>query len=69
MFQFATGYLGYTPEVAMHTPMPQILLALDGRIEWLRKTNGVEDEKPANPAEKLKAMMAAKGTVKHVNKR
>ncbi|MCD1593111.1 MULTISPECIES: hypothetical protein [Thalassospira] len=28
----------------MQTPVPRILLALDGRIDFLRKSNGVDDE-------------------------
>lgn len=43
----ATGWLGWTPEQALNTPIPQIELALEGRIEWHRKTHGIPDPGPA----------------------
>lgn len=48
MFKVATGWLGWSPEVALNTPIPQIELALEGRFEWVRKTNpfGGGEEKP-----------------------
>lgn len=70
MFKVATGWLGWSPEVALNTPIPQIELALEGRIEWVRKTNpfcGGEAEPEAQASSgseglraKLKAM-ARKG--------
>lgn len=39
MFQYATGWLGWAPDVALDTPLPQIELALDGKIDFLKKTN------------------------------
>ncbi len=35
----ATGWLGWTPAVAWSTPIPELLLALDARIEWANMTN------------------------------
>ncbi|WP_200475098.1 hypothetical protein [Azospirillum argentinense] len=35
----ATGWLGWTPEVALDTPIPLIELALDGRTDFVRRTN------------------------------
>jgi hypothetical protein len=35
---------GGTLFIAMRPPVPRILLALDGRIDFLRKSNGVDDE-------------------------
>lgn len=42
----ATGWLGWSPEQALHTPIPQIVLALEGRTEWHRKTHGIPDPEP-----------------------
>lgn len=39
LFQWATGWLGWTPEVALDTNVPQILLAMKGRVDFLTKTN------------------------------
>ena len=35
----ATGWLGWTPEVALDTPLSQLALAIDGKLDFLRKTN------------------------------
>lgn len=57
----ATGWLGWSPEQALSTPIPQIELALEGRIEWTRKISGVEEEAAPAPkpgvAERLKAAL------------
>lgn len=34
-----TGWLGWTPEVALTTPLQQINLAMEGKIDFLKKTN------------------------------
>ena len=39
LFRQATGWLGWLPTVALSTPIPQILMALDGRVEWVTLTN------------------------------
>jgi hypothetical protein len=39
IFSVATGWLGWTPEVAMTTPLAAINLALEGKIDFLKKTN------------------------------
>lgn len=57
-FRIATGWLGWSPALAMRTPIPQIELALEGRLEWVRRTNpfGSGEEKPKpSVAERLKA--------------
>jgi hypothetical protein len=70
LFLIGTGFLGWSAEQTMHTPMPQILLALDGKIEWTQSTNpwGASKDrqvkKAENPADKLRAMYHAKGTRK-----
>jgi hypothetical protein len=47
----ATGWLGWTPEVALDTPLVQINLALKGKIDFLRKTNpwGSSEERAEEP--------------------
>lgn len=47
----ATGWLGWPPDVAWRTPVPEIIVALDARVEWVNMTNpfgsGDKDGKPA----------------------
>lgn len=69
LFLIGTGYLGWTAEQTLSTPMPQILIALDGKIEWAQSTNpfgssNKAKEPPKDPAKKLKAMYKAYGTRK-----
>lgn len=35
----ATGWLGWTPDVVLTTPLSQITLALNGKVDFLVKTN------------------------------
>jgi hypothetical protein len=35
----ATGWLGWTPDIALDTPISQINLALAGKIDFIKKTN------------------------------
>lgn len=54
LFRQVTGWLGWMPAVALATPIPHILLALDGRVEWATLTNpfgGNPKPKPATDAE------------------
>lgn len=30
----ATGLLGWSPKVAWRTPIPELLIAMDAKIEW-----------------------------------
>lgn len=39
LFKYATGWLGWEPEIALNTPVGQIELALDGKMDFLKKTN------------------------------
>lgn len=39
LFRYATGWLGWTPEIALNTPVPQLVLALEGRAECLIRTS------------------------------
>lgn len=44
----------------MHTPIPQIVLALEGRTEWHRKTHGIPDPEPQpSVAAKLRQVFTA----------
>jgi hypothetical protein len=71
LFAIGTGYLGWSAEQTMDTPMPQILLALDAKIEWTQSTNPfgggkpkADKGQPQKPAQKLRAMYSAYGTRK-----
>lgn len=33
------GWLGWSRHEAWHTPIPEIMLAMDWRIDWAQKTN------------------------------
>lgn len=63
LFGVATGWLGWPPDTAWHTPIPQLMLALDARIEWTGRgqTQGNASgqaavvRKPGSVADKLKA--------------
>jgi len=59
----ATGWLGWTPAVALSTPIPQIFVALKARAKWLAMANGVVDESPADRVKgQLRKLQAAKST-------
>lgn len=34
-----TGWLKWTPDVVLNTPIPQLRLAIAGKIDFLKKTN------------------------------
>lgn len=49
VFKLATGALGWPPDVAWNTPIPEILLAYDGKVDWFKATNGTGGkEKPVD---------------------
>ena len=72
-----TGWLGWTPEVALTTPLQQINLAMEGKIDFLKKTNpwgSKEDEEqeqdlmkrapdPEGAARSLVALVQRKGAI------
>lgn len=67
----ATGWLGWTPSVVMNTPICQLRLAIDGKIDFIKATNpfGSGDEKPKHdplfpPPNPKAAMDAFLGMVK-----
>jgi hypothetical protein len=57
VFKRATGWLGWSPEAALTTPIPQIELAFEGFIDCKVKTNpfgsgesdGGQQQKPPEP--------------------
>jgi hypothetical protein len=61
LFGVATGWLGWPPETAWRTPIPQIMLALDARLDWAGRGQVQPSGQPAAPrspgsvADKLKA--------------
>nr|WP_136478975.1 hypothetical protein [Pseudomonas sp. DG56-2] len=55
----ATGWLGWLPESAWRTPLPELFLALDAKIEWAQMTNPFGNGKAAGPKEKPKASTVA----------
>lgn len=36
---YGTGWLGWSPDQTLDTPMPQLFLALKGKVDFLKKTN------------------------------
>lgn len=66
MYAAATGYLGWSPDVAWHTPLPELFLALDARVEWVRMTSpfGSKPEPkkstPGNVADKLRQALTGR---------
>lgn len=64
LFKAATGWLGWTPAVALATPIPQIAAAHDGRIDMLAALfGGRKEAAPQTPltAAAFDAMFTAKG--------
>nr|WP_039967744.1 hypothetical protein [Pseudomonas chlororaphis] len=60
MFGVATGWLGWPPETAWRTPVPQIMLALDARLDWTGRGQAVPQAAPQkreSVADKLKAFL------------
>lgn len=39
LFAHATGVLGWTPDVVMHTPIPQLVMAVEAKATWMARTN------------------------------
>lgn len=63
LFGVATGWLGWPPDTAWHTPIPHIMLALDARLDWTGRGQAqgqTTAEKPSTRqgvAEKLKSFL------------
>ncbi|MNH47114.1 hypothetical protein D3C79_1101920 [compost metagenome] len=57
LFGVATGWLGWSPDNAWHTPIPQIMLALDARLDWTGRGQAqgqAAPQKRESVADKLK---------------
>lgn len=63
LFGVATGWLGWSPKTAWRTPIPELINALDARIDWLKLTGALVDKSPspeqrkASVADKLRAAL------------
>lgn len=60
LFGVATGWLGWPPDTAWKTPIPQIMLALDARLDWMGRGQARQPptaQKKASVADRLKAFL------------
>ena len=61
LFGVATGWLGWPPETAWRTPVPQIMLALDARLDWMGHDQAAPQQaapqKREGVADRLKAFL------------
>ncbi|MDD1981347.1 hypothetical protein [Pseudomonas asiatica] len=63
LFGVATGWLGWPPDTAWHTPIPQIMLALDARLDWTGRGQaqgqapGTKSSTRQSVADKLKSFL------------
>lgn len=39
LFKAGCGYLGWSPSIVLNTPIPQLMLALEGKFDFAVKTN------------------------------
>ncbi|OCT30122.1 hypothetical protein [Pseudomonas putida] len=69
MYSVAVGWLGWAPDVAWSTPLPELFLAMDARVEWARMTNpfgsGKSSGQQSNPkisnvADKLRHVLTGR---------
>ncbi|WP_420851308.1 hypothetical protein [Pseudomonas rustica] len=69
LYAVATGWLGWSPNAAWHTPMPELFLAMDAKIEWAQMTNPFGGGKtkpkegkpsPSSVADKLREALTGK---------
>lgn len=67
----ATGWLGWPPDLAWSTPMPELFLATDAKVEWAEMTNPFGSGKstvkkgkpaPSEVAAKLRQALTGKQT-------
>ena len=64
LYSVATGWLGWPPSVAWHTPLPELFIAMDAKIEWARMTspfpsNQKQPQSPPKPADVAQRIRAA----------
>ncbi|MCF5040104.1 hypothetical protein GIW79_06510 [Pseudomonas sp. PA-7-1E] len=55
----ATGWLGWSPDLAWTIPMPELFLAMDAKIEWAQMTNPFGTGKTKTNAQKPSASTVA----------
>jgi hypothetical protein len=61
LFGMATGWLGWSPEVAWRSTVAEIRVAVKARVRWQQMCNGVEEEEtPDMKASKLKAFLQSR---------
>ena len=58
LFGVATGWLGWPPDTAWQTPIPQIMLALDAHLDWTGR--GQADQGKAQAAPQKRESVAEK---------
>nr|WP_145186124.1 hypothetical protein [Pseudomonas sp. URMO17WK12:I11] len=65
----ATGWLGWAPDLAWRTPLPELFMALDARLEWTQMNNpfgkakaqsGKGKSSASNVAEKLRQALTGR---------
>nr|WP_277594216.1 hypothetical protein [Pseudomonas chlororaphis] len=63
----ATGWLGWPPDLAWRTPLPELFMAIDARLEWVQMTNPFggkpkdkEKPKPSTVAAKLRQALTGR---------
>lgn len=62
LFGVATGWLGWSPRQALRTPIPQIIVALKARVEWIALSQGKSTDSPADRIKsQLKKLAALHG--------
>lgn len=61
LFKLATGWLGWTPEQTFNATIPEITLALEGKIDLLKAQNGYEDEDTSGNSEEQRKANIAQG--------
>lgn len=77
LFKAGCGSLGWPPDVVLSTPIPQVMLALEGKFDFAAKTNpfggkAAKPRKPDDPAvvrEKQATLDAIKAKAKAVREK
>lgn len=55
MYRYATGWLGWSHTEAMSAPLPCIQVALDGKVDFLKKTTPGAADPPERSKEDVQA--------------
>lgn len=50
----AVGWLGWSPALALYTPIPQILLAIQGKADFVSQSNPFGSTKPRQKTDEQK---------------